>query len=202
LLADWAEPLARILRAETGHLSAGEIGDALSQRLSFGPDDVTIVDWNAALVRDAEGDETRAMLEFANVQLLELRHLDTELDRALEAACDAVAAAERGGVRTLRPPKAALHRVGELQIDSAILFERVSNALKLVGDQFLSRLYRMVSQRFHVADWDRSIIRKLEALDGIYEKLFGRVTARRLEVLEWIVILLIAFEIGLTLVGR
>jgi uncharacterized Rmd1/YagE family protein len=60
----------------------------------------------------------------------------------------------------------------------------------------------MVSSRFHFADWDRTIGRKLEVLDGVYQKLGDRVTARRLEVLEWIVIGLIALEIVLSLLGR
>jgi uncharacterized Rmd1/YagE family protein len=76
-----------------------------------------------------------------------------------------------------------------------VLFERVTNALKLVGDQYLSRLYNLISGRLHLRDWDTSIVRKLQTIGGIYEKLADRATARRLEVLEWIVILLIALEI-------
>jgi uncharacterized Rmd1/YagE family protein len=71
----------------------------------------------------------------------------------------------------------------------------VTNALKLVGDQYLSRLYTLVSSRLHLRDWDASIVRKLQTIGGTYEKLADRATARRLEVLEWIVILLIASEI-------
>jgi uncharacterized Rmd1/YagE family protein len=82
-----------------------------------------------------------------------------------------------------------------------VLFERVTNALKLIGDQSLSRLYRLVSDRLHLADWDAGIARKLGTVEGIYGKLGDRAAARRLEALEWIVILLIAFEIVLSLVG-
>jgi len=57
----------------------------------------------------------------------------------------------------------------------------------------------MVSSRFHFADWDRTIGRKLEVVDGVYRKLGDRVTARRVKALEWIVIALIAIEILLTL---
>jgi uncharacterized Rmd1/YagE family protein len=84
-------------------------------------------------------------------------------------------------------------------MDSAVLFERVSSAVKLVGDRFLGRVYVAASQRFHFADWDRAISRKLAVMEGIYQKLSDRVTARRLEVLEWIVILLIAVEVVFSL---
>jgi uncharacterized Rmd1/YagE family protein len=67
--------------------------------------------------------------------------------------------------------------------------------VKLVGDRFLGRVYQAAAQRFHFADWDRSITRKLRVMEGIYEKLTDRTSARRFEVLEWIIILLIAFEV-------
>ena len=44
-----------------------------------------------------------------------------------------------------------LSRLATLQTDSALLFEGVNNALKLVGDQYLARVYRAVSQRFHLS---------------------------------------------------
>lgn len=194
LVRDHAAVIARILRAERGPVSHEEIADALSARLSAGPSDLVVVDWNAALVYDPDPAETRAVLEFANVQLLEMRFLDAQLDAALEQAYDALGRAGHG-VAVLRSYAPVLARVAELQADAAVLFERVTNALKLVGDQYLSRLYRLVSTRFHLGDWDASIVRKLQTVDGIYQKLADRATARRLEVLEWIVILLIAVSI-------
>lgn len=187
--------VAQILRGAEQPLSQEEVEDALRLRLSFSTTDLTIVDWNAALLYDPEPEETRELLEFANVQLLELRHLDGELDKVLDQAYDSLAEAERRWWRALRPPVSALRQVGVLQMDSTLLFERVSSAVKLVGDRFLGRVYVAASQRFHFADWDHAITRKLAVTDGIYQKLSDRTTARRLEALEWIVILLIAFEI-------
>ena len=80
-------------------------------------------------------------------------------------------------------------------MDAAALFERVSSAVKLVGAQFFGRVYLAVSRRFHFDAWDRAMSRKLDVLDGIYQKVGDRITARRLEVLEWIVIILIAAEL-------
>jgi len=65
---------------------------------------------------------------------------------------------------------AALRRVPELQVDNAILFEGVNNTLKLLGDQYLARVYRLLNRRFHLEDWDASILRKLQTLESIYEK--------------------------------
>ena len=78
-----AQWIAKILRAEEQPLSSQEVEDALSAKIAFGLDDLTIVDWNAALIVDREGDDIRAVLEFANVELLEMRYLDQKLDRAM-----------------------------------------------------------------------------------------------------------------------
>jgi hypothetical protein len=194
LLREQGATITRILRAEQAAVSDEEVSDALSARLSAGANDLAIVDWNAAMVYDPEPAETCAVLEFANVQLLEMRFLDEQLDAALEQAYDRLARARRG-FAILRSYAADLDRIAELEADAAVLFERVTNALKLVGDQYLSRLYNLISGRLHLRDWDTSIVRKLQTIGGIYEKLADRATARRLEVLEWIVILLIALEI-------
>ncbi|HEX9755747.1 MAG TPA: hypothetical protein VGA42_08560 [Gemmatimonadales bacterium] len=188
------ETTAQILRGVGEPLAAEEVDDALRLRLSFGRSDLTLVDWNAAVIFDPEPEETRVLLEFANVQLLELRHLDAELDRALDEAYESLGRSERGWLG-MRPPASAMRRLGELQVDGAVLFERVSNALKLVGDRFLGRVYVAASQRFYFDTWDHTITRKLGVMEGIYEKLTDRVTARRLEALEWIVILLIGLEL-------
>jgi hypothetical protein len=197
LVREHGATIARILRAEQGPVSDDERADALAARLSAGASDLAIVDWNASLVYDPDPSETCAVLEFANVQLLEVRFLDEQLDVALEQAYDTLTRGARG-LAILRSYAADLDRIAELEADAAVVFERVTNALKLVGDQYLSRLYTLVSGRLHLGDWDASIGRKLQTIGGIYEKLADRATARRLEVLEWIVILLIAIEILLS----
>ncbi|MDB4973747.1 MAG: uncharacterized protein JWN48_2088, partial [Myxococcaceae bacterium] len=79
-----------------------------------------------------------------------------------------------------------------LQADAAVLFEGVDNALKLLGDQYLARLYRIASERFHLPQWDTAIERKLKLLDGIYEKMSSRAATKRFEMLEVVIIVLIA----------
>src|SRR5215471_12458558 len=99
----------------------------------------------------------------------------------------------RQGHRLRRPgsTSADLQRIAQMQVDSAMLFEGVNNALKLLGDQYLARVYRLASQRFHLEEWDASILRKLHTLESIYAKIADRATNRRMETLEWIIIVLI-----------
>lgn len=197
--------LARILRSEPRALSDQEVHDAMSCRISYTPHDAAVIDWNAALLFLDEPSDARSILEFANVELLEMRYLDDQLDAALESSVPKLRPRKGlGALNAIVPGSNTpdLDRVAELQMESSLLFENVNNALKLVGDQYLARLYRLAADRLHLPEWDTTILRKLGTLESIYQKLSGRQSANRLELLEWIVILLIAFEIVLGLVGR
>ena len=197
LCASHARPIAQILRAERQKLSVQEMEDALAVRVSYGADDVTVVDWNAALLLDREGEDIRGVIEFANVELLEMRYVDQKLDRALDQAYQTLSRRSWGLSRIFKSYGADLRSLAELQVDNATLFEGVNNTLKLLGDQFLARVYRMVNRRFHLDEWDESILRKLETLESIYEKISDQASTRRMEVLEWVIILLIALSLAL-----
>src|SRR5229473_2919548 len=184
LWTEYAQTVAQVLRAESRPLSQQEVSDALASRLSFGPNDATLIDTDVTLLFDPEGEDVRAVIEFANTQLLEQAY--SLLGRS-------------PGLRRFLPSpyRLPLQRLGRLQLDAAVLFEQVTNALKLIGEQFLTRVYGHVPRRFHLAEWDVSITRKLQTLDGIYGKLADRAATQRMELLEWIIIVLIAVSIVL-----
>jgi hypothetical protein len=199
---DNGRQIAQILRAERQTLSDQEVDDVLAARISFGIEDFTVVDWNAALLIDREGEDVRAVLDFANVELLEMRYLDQRLDHALDQAYDALSRSFLNLPGIFGYHGAALRRVAELQIDNALLFEGVNNTLKLLGDQYLARVYRLVNRRFHLEEWDGSILRKLQTLESIYEKISDQGSNRRMEILEWVIIVLIAVSVGVELLHR
>ncbi|WHZ28034.1 MAG: hypothetical protein OJF51_002832 [Nitrospira sp.] len=189
--------LAQILRAERTSFSEQEVADAVSCRISFGQDDAAVIDWHSAVLFGKEMDDVRAVLEFANVELLEMRMLDEQLDRALDEGYEALSRKPRLLSLPGSHEKDMMH-IAQLQVDSALLFERVTNTLKLLGDQYLARVYRLVSQRFHLEAWDASILRKLQTLESIYGKMSDRAGTRRMEVLEWIIIILITLSIAIS----
>jgi hypothetical protein len=195
LYAKCAQDLAQILRAEHAVLSSQEVADAMACRISFSTDDVTMIDWASALIFDRDADDVRAVLEFANMELLEMRFLDHQLDDALDQSYEMIG--KNTLLRNLLPglAGASMRRISQMQVDGAILFERVSNAPKLLGDQYLARVYRLASQRFHLNEWNASILRKLDAIEGIYKQMHDRAASRRLEALEWIIVVLILLEL-------
>lgn len=196
-----AGDLARLLRAETDPLSDQEVQDALSSRASFGRKDLAIIDWNAALLIDSEPQDVISVLEFANLQLLELRFLDSRLDAALDRSYERLARDQKSRWRLPGGTQGDLRRVAQLQVDGAVLFERINNALKLLGDQYLARVYRSASQRYRLSEWNSSIARKLDTLESIYEKLHDHAAEARMELLEWIIIILIAIGLVVPLLG-
>jgi hypothetical protein len=195
---DW---IARLIRLEAGPLSQQEVREATRLGFSYTPDDLVMLDWAAGFVADLDCADTLQVIEFANVQLLEFRHIDDRLDDRLEAAYRLIHA-DRGKNR--RPSfwgthSATLRSVRELEIEATSLFERADNNLKLIGDQYLSRVFDLARTRFHLGEWQQSIRRKLEVVGDVYDLLVHQAGGTRMEVLEIIVVVLIALEIVLAL---
>lgn len=193
--------LARILRAEPASLSDEQVADATAGTVSYGTDDLAVIDWNAALLIDPDPDATIAALELANTQLLELRYLDDTLDRALEEAYEITL---RGGDRPsilATSIRKQSRRLARMQVDAASLLQSVGNALKTYGDQHLARIHDTADRRMRLHDWERSVRVKLDALEAIYGKLRDAHHQIRSEILEWIIIVLIAISIVFTLMG-
>jgi hypothetical protein len=196
LLGDHAGWLAGLLRLEDEALSSQEVTEALRLTLRYGTEDVFIPDWGAAVLVDREGesDETLQVVEFANLRLLEYRHIDRRIDAILGLADDLVRKTSRSRLSLWRGHHAALRMLGELRIDAG-LFERTVTALQLVGDQYMARVYKLLATRFHLPEWERGIQRKLEILEGVYQVASHQSSDFRSEFLEILIVLLILVEI-------
>lgn len=201
LLTGHAGWLAGLLRLEDQPLSKQEVEEALRLTIRYGSEDIFIPDWGAAVLVDREGEceETLQAIEFANLQLLEYRHIDRRLDGVLARADDLLRRVARSWLPAWRSHHRPLRTVGELKVEASGLFERTGNVLKLVGDQYLARVYRLVATRFHLPEWERGIQRKLEVLEGVYQVISDQSGHLRSEFLEVLIVLLIVVEILLTL---
>ena len=197
--------VAPLLLAESRPLSAAARRELLPHRFSYYADDLAILTWdNALVVEPRAGDaDVQYILEFANAQLLELRHYDAELDALLPAMYDRIAEARRGWRRLLRRSYAAL--LGDLQArvaDSTELVERAENALKVTDDVYLARVYSAALEIFRARAWRAGIDRKLGIVRDTYAMLNAEAQAARGEVLEVTVVALILIEVVLALVLR
>jgi len=199
LLEGGAAWLASLARLEAGVLSDAEIHEAVRLHLSYSPSDLFVLDWAGAVLLDQECDETLQTIEFANLQLLEYRHIDDRLDTALAGASKLTEIVTHSRLPFWRSFHGPLRTLGELRVEANGLFERTGNALKLLGDQYLARVYRLAATRFHLKEWERNIKRKLDVAEGVYQVVSDQAATYRTEFLELIVIVLIMMEIILSI---
>lgn len=197
LLSEYLRPITNLLRAETAPPSEREMQEILNDRISYGLSDVTLMSWYSAVIYGEHAEDIYTVLEFANLVLMELSHLDARLDKSLDEFYDYFTEQQGQSLRffDLRSKKSQLRRISRFQIDSAVSFERINNALKLLGDDFQARVFQMASKKMGLTLWEASVSRKLRAIESIYDKISDSEATRRLEVLEWIIIILIAVSI-------
>ncbi len=150
--------------SEVSHLSQQEVTESTGKFLSYYDQDLIVIDWDAALVIDEPQylDETLYVTELANMQLAELEAYDRLLDEAIERSYRDL---ERRGSRGRSD---VLKRLREIRIDLARLSDELSNITKFFGDWHLARVYQHLAERFHLADWHRTIDEKLRTMDDLY----------------------------------
>jgi hypothetical protein len=188
------ELLVGILAGEEHPLSMKRSDLLFTKGLSYTTQDLLLTDWHAAILLRYDDHDIRRVLEFANVELLELRYLDQKLDTALDDAYNLIA----------KPPL-PFFRVGSLtrdlkrlarhEVDSAILFEGINDALKLFPDQHLAQVYQQWTSIFGLTGLDSSITRKLEVLESVYRKAHDQLAQMRMELLEVVIILLFVISL-------
>ncbi|MFM7735653.1 MAG: hypothetical protein ACKPBU_06690 [Alphaproteobacteria bacterium] len=201
VLAAHGPEIAAAVRGEARPLSGPEADEILRGALRYYPEDLLVADWNVAFVVDESWHDAVAILEFLNVQLVELRWYDALLDRRIAD----VGSRARGLGRPsflARPLHAAIDELSAVRIDMARIFERIHNSLKLGGDLYLAKVYAQTAQRLGLESWERAVARKLEVVQELSSILSQRAATARAELLEITVIVLIAVEIAISLVGR
>lgn len=199
LLMEYRPALAQVLRFDTRPLSAEQQQDALEQHISYYESDLVVIDWNAAIIYDQDYWDTLDVLELLNVELLEARYIDAQLDRRIGDYEGLIQKRAEWPIPLRTPHRRAIEDLAELRIESSLLSERVDNALKLIGDLYLARVYSVGTRRFYLQEWESSISRKLDIVANLYQLLTDRVNTAQGQTLELVIIGLILAEIVLAL---
>jgi hypothetical protein len=190
-------PLARLLLGETSAtpLSGAEREDVLKHHFSYLDDDLAVVDWNSAFVHEPSGvSDIPDLLEFATAHLLELRYYDALLDRELNRIYGEIAMEGPASVFTRRYSRLQ-RQTAALLLELSEMSERLENAVKIVGDFYLARLYQAAVRRFRLPAWQETVLRKQQLLAGVNGLLNNAANTRRGELLELTIIVLILWEI-------
>lgn len=177
-------------------ISDEEVEDTWKSWLSYYQDDLVVVEWESALVLEptASYEDTLAVFEVANLQLLELRTYDAYLDKAIDKAYDDLEDLFRRS-SLFRSGGQEVKELAELRMDLSEATFQVDNISKLWGDWFLGKVYRVCTRKFELESWRRNVAEKMQDLSEIYQVAQSEFEGRRMFILEVLVVLLFVIDL-------
>lgn len=156
--------LAALLRSLPHAVSESEAGQILVSRARYTDGDLTLVDWEGALIIDDMQDfqSDIELLKIGNYELLRYRLLDRAIERNLQKVRDELESKKRLSFfsNVLRE---ALQQRLELMLD----FEKTEQLLLLIGDWYTAQLYRLIVDEFYIDEWKAAVKGKLDQLESI-----------------------------------
>jgi hypothetical protein len=202
---DWLQANRRDVAAllteerDPARLSDQEADESTGKYFSYYDRDLVVIDWDAALIVDEPKyfDEVLYIMELANLQLAELEAYDGILDAAVDRSYRDMSQTSLRGATN----QSVQRELREIRVDLARLSDELSNITKFFGDWHLARIYKGLADRFHLADWHRTIDEKLKTLDDLYQILRTDQTNRMMLVLEFTIVLLFIIDLIILFVG-
>jgi hypothetical protein len=187
--------IARLLMLEPGAFAPEALPEIVGNPVRYYDNDLFLAEWDAAFAYDPRYHDTLEVVEFLNVQILELRFFDRHLHAAIDEMGEEIRRKRRLPAIFHDPHDRPLRRLSELKLDVTLLRERTDNTLKMVGDAYLARVHEAVRRKAGTDRWEATIRDQLGTLEDIYTVLNNRAAAGRAETLEAIIIVLILIEI-------
>lgn len=199
--------MAAFLSGEQRPLSEGARQDLMRQRFSYYTDDLVVLTWARAFIYEPRGDtgdtDVIDVLEVANARLLETRYFDELLDAELPRMYDLINDVRRTNVLVApRRFSTLARRLYTLVAEVTEFSEKLDNALQATGDVYLAHIYAGALELFRVHAIGAAVDRKLAILRDTYAALHDEVASARGELLEILVVVLIAIEIVLPFVHK
>jgi hypothetical protein len=182
-------------------LSEAQVNEVLRIQRTFETSDLTVIDWDAALVVDLTGyvDDALYALELANLQLEEFRVMDRRLDQYLDRAYEDL---ERRRLPLFGAASKTLHHLRRFRVDVAKLADEVTHITKFFGDWHLARVYLGARDRFYLDQWRASVEQRLAQLDKLYSVVHAEVNERRMLWLEIIIVIFFALDLLMLFGGK
>ena len=174
--------------------------ELVSASFSYSDNDLVVLSWDRALVLEPSGSmDVPDLLEFANAQLLELRVYDDMLDRELDIINTRLIKQAFPSMWKIRRYEELAAKVMLTITDLTHITEKIDNSLKVTEDVYYARIYTSALSLFKVQQWAGNIERKINIASRIYDMLYRMISNKRAELLEIVIVVLIALEIALIL---
>lgn len=185
-----------LLIGERVNVSAQMRQEIIKNSLSYTTDDLAILSWDSALLCNPESPtDLIDLIEFASVQVLELRYYDQELTREMEKMYDEIERADRlSSFRRSHKYHAIMVKLMETSAEISEIIEKVDNLIKVTEDVYYARVYATALKVLRSHQWSESVSRKIEVIQENYSMLSDEVRIQHSNFLEWIIIVLIAME--------
>jgi len=195
LCGTYGARIAQIVRGETAALADDERNEILKSRISYYPNDLAVIGWNAAFIYDsAAGAETAIqLLEYANSQLLEFRHYDELLTRELDGVYGSL---DKGtGILARWRMARAATKLQTVLIEVNELTEHADNAIKFLSDMFSARLYKLAASKVGVPDYKDLVTQKVQTAEELYRFMVDQFNQSRAFLLELTVVIILVIEL-------
>lgn len=156
--------VAPLLRGEARAFTPAEAEQIVASRARYADTDLTVVDWEGALIIDPDGDfqSEIELLKLGNYQILRYRLLDRAIERNLEAVRRELSARRR-----FRLGGGLLRETLEQRLALLLDFEKIDQLLLLIGDWYTAQLYRVIVDEFYIDEWKAAVHNKLDQLESI-----------------------------------
>lgn len=188
--------VSRLLLYETNPLSPTIKDELISSRFSYYVNDGVILNWDNALIIEPSGSmDIPDILEFANSQLLELRYYDSIVDKELNQIYDSISAKGALSIWKIKDYERFAARIMKTITELTEITEKIDSSLKVTQDVYYAKIYRAILRLLMVKDWEMAIKKKLDIATNVCDMLYREISNKRLEILEFVIVILIAVDI-------
>ena len=160
-------PISRFIRSQREVFDKNEMEEIISSRARYSATELTLVDWEGAVIIAPQGDfqSDIVLFKIGNYQLLRYRMLD----RSIEDLLDKINESFFQNRRRPRATRGMIRQIAEHKLEIMLSFERAEQSLLFIGDWYTSKLYEIIHNEFYLKDWKESVKSKLDNLESIVQ---------------------------------
>jgi len=159
--------ISKFIRSQREVFDRTEIDEILASRARYSAAELTLVDWEGAVIIAPQGDfqSDIVLFKIGNYQLLRYRMLDESIEQLL----DTINESFFQNRRRPRATRGMIRKIAEHKLEVMLDFERVEQSLLFIGDWYTTKLYEIIHNELYLNDWKESIKTKLDNLESIVQ---------------------------------
>lgn len=189
------DKIAKILEFDE-EVSKKTIDEIMKSNINYYENELIIISWSGAICINIDKDEIEKIsfiFEIANLQHLELRVYDYEIDELLKESIKKLKIkwykALFGGM------KKEIEKIMERRIEIQDIIESAINMGKFFGDWYYAKVYEQVKKELHIDEWRNSIMRKIDYMEEFYKSLQNSMNSTRSLFLELMIVIIFILDL-------